>query len=54
MTEQKAKKMPQKVKIILAKDHIHARQPYKAGSTLEIPETLLGWFRERGLVKEAE
>jgi hypothetical protein len=41
------------IEITLAKDHIHQRAPYKAGAKIKIPETLLPWFRQQGLVKEA-
>jgi hypothetical protein len=43
---------PPRVTITLARDHIHERKPYKTGSEIEIPETLLDWFRQQGLVKE--
>ena len=42
-----------KIKVTLARDHTHAGTRHPAGTIIEIPETLLQWFKDHNLIKES-
>jgi len=48
MAEQKKS---QKVKVVLAKEHIHAGQKFKAGDEIEVRPEQAEWLRKLGVAK---
>jgi len=45
------KKKPQKVKVVLAKEHTHAGQTYKAGDEIEVRPEQAEWLKKLKVVK---
>lgn len=48
MAEQKK---PQKVKVVLAKEHTHAGKTYKAGDEIEVRPEQAEWLKKLGAAK---
>jgi len=48
MAEQKK---PQKVKVVLAKEHTHAGKTYKARDEIEVRPEQAEWLKKLGVVK---
>ena len=49
MAEKREK--PQKVKVVLAKEHTHAGQTYKAGAEIEVRPEQAEWLKKLGVIK---